>query len=432
MSAGSGPLRRNEHPGMRNPELSFDLVVVGGGMVGAALACACTAKGLSIALVEAREPKREWPIGEVDLRVSALNRASQRILWRLGVWERIEELGASVYREMHVWDAVGHGAIHFDSGELGEPDLGHIVENRVTQLALWERLEGAPDVTLLCPAGLRALTLSGEAAVLELEDGRRVAARLLVGADGRDSWVRDRAGIATRGWLYDQEAIVANVEVAEWHRETAWQRFLPTGPLAFLPLRDGRCSIVWSVNESRARLLMELEEPAFRRRLEDAFARCLGAIGAIGPRAVFPLRLQHAEHYVKRRLALIGDAAHALHPLAGQGVNLGLLDAAELAGVLDTAIASKRDIGSLWALRRYERARRGENMLMLAAMDAFKRVFSNENRPLAALRSAGLVLADRVSPLKHLFMRHALGLGVDLPPLARPGISAGDWVPGSG
>jgi 2-octaprenylphenol hydroxylase len=406
---------------MNAPELSFDLLIVGGGMVGAALACACTGKGLSIAVVEAREPQRDWPAGEVDLRVSALSRASQRILARLGAWGRIEALGASVYREMHVWDAVGRGVIHFDSAALGEPDLGHIVENRVTQLALWERLEAADDVTLLCPGAVKDLELTEQAAVLVLLDGRRIHARLLVGADGRDSRVRDRAGIATRGWLYDQEAIVANVEVAEWHRETAWQRFLPTGPLAFLPLADGRCSIVWSVTESRARELMDLDEPAFRGELEEAFERRLGAIGAIGPRAAFPLRLQHAEHYVKPRLALIGDAAHAVHPLAGQGVNLGFLDAASLAAALDEALARGRDIGGLWALRRYERARRGENLLMLGAMDAFKRLFSNRNLPLAALRSAGLRAADRLAPLKQLFMRHALGLGADLPPLARVG-----------
>lgn len=406
---------------MKDPDPSFDLVVVGGGMVGAALACACIGKGLSIAVVEAREPRRDWPAGEIDLRVSALSRASQRILERLGVWERIRALGASPYREMRVWDAVGRGSIHFDSAELGEPDLGHIVENRVTQLALWERLESSEDVALLCPAAGAEISLTADAALLDLADGRRIAARLLVGADGRDSWVRDRVGIATQGWLYDQDAVVANVEVAESHKETARQRFLPTGPLAFLPLLDGRCSIVWSATKERARALIAMDEDAFRRELEQAIERRLGKIGAIGPRAAFPLRLQHAKEYVRPRLALIGDAAHAVHPLAGQGVNLGLLDAAELVAALDEALAKHRDIGGLWALRRYERARRGDNMLMLGAMDAFKRLFSNRNLPLAALRSAGLTTADRLTPLKRLFMRHALGVGADLPPLARVG-----------
>lgn len=404
---------------MSEQDLQFDILVVGGGMVGAALVCACLGKGLRIALVETREPRRSWPAGEVDLRVSALNRASQRVLERLGAWDRILQLGASPYREMRVWDAVGGGSIHFDSADLGEPDLGHIVENRVTQLALWERLEGSDEVTLLCPAALSEIELTADAALVDLKDGRRLSARLLVGADGRDSRVRGRVGIATRGWLYDQRAIVANVAVQEWHRETAWQRFLPTGPLAFLPLADGRCSIVWSATESRAEELLALEDADFRRELEAAIEGRLGAIGDVGPRAAFPLRLQHAEHYVKPRLALIGDAAHAVHPLAGQGVNLGFLDAAALAAALDEALERRRDIGGLWALRRYERARRGENMLMLGAMDGFKRMFSNALPPLAALRSAGLSAVDRLTPAKHLFMRHALGLGEDLPPLAR-------------
>jgi len=406
---------------MKDPELNFDILVVGGGMVGAAFACACTGKGLSIALVEAREPRREWPAGEVDLRVSALSRASQRIHQRLGVWERIQELGASPYREMRVWDAIGRGSIHFDSAELGEPDLGHIVENRVTQLALWERLEAAEDVTLLCPAAGAEITLMADVALMDLADGRRIAARLVVGADGRDSWVRNRVGIATQGWLYDQEAVVANIETAEPHRETAWQRFLPTGPLAFLPLLDGRCSIVWSATEERAHALIAMDEDAFRHELEQAIECRLGKIGRIGPRAAFPLRLQHAKEYVRPHLALIGDAAHAMHPLAGQGVNLGLLDAAELAAALDVAIAERRDIGGLWALRRYERARRGDNMRMLGAMDVFKRLFSNRNLPMALLRSAGLTATDRLAPVKRLFMQQALGLGTDLPPLARMG-----------
>jgi len=406
---------------MKEPDLSFDILVVGGGMVGAALACACAGKGLSVAVVEARKPRREWPDGEIDLRVSALSRASQRMLERLGVWERIRELGASPYREMRVWDAVGRGSIHFDSAELGEPDLGHIVENRVTQLALWERLEAAEDVTFLCPAAGAEIASTTDAALLDLADGRRIAARLLVGADGRDSWVRGRVGIATQGWLYDQEAVVANVEVTESHRETAWQRFLPTGPLAFLPLLDGRCSIVWSATQERAKALIAMDENEFRRELEKAIEGRLGKIGAVGPRAAFPLRLQHAKEYVRPHLALIGDAAHAVHPLAGQGVNLGFLDAAALAAALDEALTKRRDIGGLWALRRYERARRGDNMLMLGAMDAFKRLFSNRNIPLAALRSAGLATADRLTPVKRLFMRHALGLGADLPPLARVG-----------
>jgi 2-polyprenylphenol 6-hydroxylase len=397
----------------------FDLIIVGAGMVGAAFACACLGKGLSIALVEPRPPQRGWPVGEVDLRVSALSRASQRILTRLGVWERISDLGASPYREMHVWEGLGHGSIHFDSAALGEPDLGHIVENRVTQLALWERLEQAAEVSLICPATCVDLTLGGDAS-LTLTDGRRLSARLLVAADGRDSWARQAVGIATTGWDYDQHAIVANVTPSRWHAETAWQRFLPCGPLAFLPLLDGRCSIVWSVEQTRAAELMALDEASFAAELGDACEHRLGDILAVGPRACVPLRLLHAAEYVRPHLALIGDAAHAVHPLAGQGVNLGLLDAAQLAETLDEALARGRDLGGLWALRRYERARRGDNLAMLAAMDGFKRLFSNDNPALATLRGWGLSLTDRLAPVKHHFVAEALGLRGDLPALARP------------
>jgi 2-octaprenylphenol hydroxylase len=397
----------------------FDVVIVGAGMVGAAFACACQGLGLSIALVEPRPPQRQWPEGEVDLRVSALSRASQRILSRLGVWGRIADLGASPYREMHVWEGLGHGSIHFDSAALGEPDLGHIVENRVTQLALWERLEQTAEVTLICPATCVDLTL-GTDATLTLGDGRLLAARLLVAADGRDSWARQTAGIATSGWDYDQQAVVANVRPELWHGETAWQRFLPTGPLALLPLRDGRCSIVWSAQAERADELMALDEAGFAAALGEACEYRLGEIRTVGPRACVPLRLQHAAEYVRPHLALIGDAAHAVHPLAGQGVNLGLLDAAQLAQTLKEALALGRDPGGLWALRRYERARRGANLAMLAAMDGFKRLFSNDNQALAALRGWGLSLTDRLTPVKHHLVAEALGLRGDLPELARP------------
>jgi 2-octaprenylphenol hydroxylase len=398
----------------------FDLLVVGGGMVGSALARACSGKGLRIAVIETRAPQRDWPPGEIDLRVSALSRASQRILARLGAWERIAALGANPYRRMCVWDALGGGSIHFDAQALGEPDLGHIVENRVIQLALWEALESSPDITLVCPASIAELERTDAGTRLMLADGRTLRGRLLVAADGRDSLVRELSGIETEGRDYDQRAIVANVRAQEWHEETAWQRFLPTGPLALLPLADGRCSIVWSATEERAAELLAIGDAAFSAALTDASEARLGALVVEGPRAAFPLRLQHAKQYVLPGLALVGDAAHAVHPLAGQGVNLGFLDAAELAAAIDVAVNRGRDIAGLWTLRRYERARRGDNLAMLAAMDLIKRTFGNESPPVVAARSLGLSLTDRIGPLKDLFMERALGLGSDLPPLARP------------
>jgi 2-octaprenylphenol hydroxylase len=404
---------------MPNQASQFDIIILGGGMVGAALACACRGHGWRIAVLDAAPPVRDWPAGEVDLRVSALSRASQRMLERLGAWPRMVELGVSVYREMHVWDAVGGASIHFDSADLGEADLGHIVENRVTRLALWELLEAADEVSLLCPAQVEVLSIAESGARVVLADGAELDARLVVGADGRDSLVRTVLGIPTGGWGYDQRAIVCNVEPAHWHRQTAWQRFLPTGPLAFLPLADGRCSIVWSADNARAEALLALDDSAFIAELEQAFQSRLGPILSVGPRAAFALQMQYAKSYVRPRAALVGDAAHAIHPLAGQGVNLGLLDVASLSEALLRARRHGRDIGGLATLRRYERARRGDNLLMLAAMDAFKRTFGNRIPPLVAGRNLGLFAADQIAPLKHAFMRQALGLGDDLPPLAR-------------
>ena len=398
---------------------SFDVVIVGGGMVGSALACALALEGFSIALVESREPVRNWPEGELDLRVSALTRASQRILHNLGVWERMAEMRVSPYREMHVWDAGGSGSIHFDSAEIGEPDLGHIVENRVTQLALWDRLGGLPEVRRFCPAAVSAIDLHQNRPTATLEDGDILQADLLVAADGARSALRGMAGIVTQGWAYGQHAVVANVRPEESHRETAWQRFMPSGPLAFLPVNDGRCSIVWSTSPLHAKELLALDEAAFCRELGQASEHVLGAILEAGPRAQFPLRLRHAKNYVARGLALVGDAAHTVHPLAGQGVNLGFLDAAALVDILVDATTAGRQPGDLNTLRRYERARKGANMGMLAAMDGFKRLFSNDILPLRLVRNLGLNLTDAATPVKHLITRRALGTLGELPRLAR-------------
>ncbi len=401
-----------------NTRDASDLIIVGGGMVGGALGCAVAEAGFTVTLLEQREPQREWPSDEVDLRVSALTRASQRVLENLGVWSRMNEMRVSPYADMEVWDAAGSGRIHFGAAEIGEANLGHIVENRITQLALWEKLERLPNVDLRYPVGVKALQLDQAPAVM-LSDGTRLQAKLIVAADGRDSRIRAMAGIGTRGWDYDQHAIVATIEVERHHAFTARQRFMKTGPLAFLPIDDGRCSIVWSTSPQAAAELMALDDAAFCAALSEASERMLGNVLSVGPRGVFPLRLGHAETYIKPGLALVGDAAHAIHPLAGQGVNLGFLDAAALAETLIDARQSGRTIGSLATLRRYERARKGGNMAMLAAMDAFKRTFSNEILPLRLVRNLGLTLADRSGPFKQLLVRRAMGLSGELPSLAR-------------
>ncbi len=415
----------------------YDVIIVGGGMVGGALGCALGELGFRVAVVEAREPVTAWPADSVDARTSALTRASELVLRNLGVWERIAAMRASPYREMHVWDAEGFGEIHFDSAEIGEPDLGHIVENRVIQKALWDRLGELPTVARLCPASVAAVDLTGPQPRLIVDIGdasagpapppgeggealeQSLTAALVVAADGAQSKVRTMAGLGTRGWSYDQHAVVAIVRPAMHHQATAWQRFLPTGPIALLPIDDGRCNVVWSTSPEQAAELQAMSDAQFCTAVEGATQSRLGPIRETGPREVFPLRLQHAEHYVEDGLALVGDAAHAIHPLAGQGVNLGLLDAAALADVLAEARYRNRPLGSTTTLRRYERARKGANLAMMGAMDAFKRLFSNDNPALFLARNVGMKAADLAAPVKHAIMRRALGVSGERPSLAR-------------
>ncbi len=405
---------------MKTTNTDYDLLIAGGGMVGSTLACALGDTDLKIALLEGLPLDRIRPGAELDSRVSAISRASQRIFAAVGAWDGIAASRVSPFRDMRVWDAAGFGSIHFDSAALGEPLLGWIIENRVIQFALLERARRLPAVELFCPAALDAAeALENGFWRVRLTDGREFTTRLLVGADGAQSKVRQWAGIATSGWGYDQNAVVANVRTAEPHQETAWQRFLPTGPLAFLPLADGRCSIVWAAPPARAEVLLALDESAFAEALAEAFDQRLGAIIEVGPRAAFPLRLQHTHAYVQPGLALIGDAAHVIHPLAGQGVNLGLLDAATLAEVILEAVTAGQDVGSLKVLRRYERWRKGDNLLMMGLMDGFKRLFGNTLPPVRLARNLGLNLTDAAGPLKNLIARRAMGLAGDLPRLAR-------------
>lgn len=397
----------------------FDVLIVGGGMVGATLASALAGSSLRVAILEGGEPRDVLPDDPIDLRVSAITRASRRIFTALGAWDGMVARRVSPFREMHVWDAGGEGEIHFDSAEIGEAELGHIVENRVVQIALWERLRGAENVSVFCPAACAALRHEAKETRVHLEDGRELSARLVVGADGAQSRVRQFARIPVQGWQYNQHGLVATVRTESGHRETAWQRFLPGGPLAFLPLHDGRCSIVWSCSPQQAARLQAMEDAAFCEELSRAFDGKLGRVLETSARAAFPLRLQHAQRYVAAGLALIGDAAHSVHPLAGQGVNLGILDAACLAEVLLDARASGKDVASLAVLRRYERWRKGHNLLMMATMDGFKRLFGSDWWPLRGARNAGLNLTDRLSPVKHVIMAQAMGRGGDLPRLAR-------------
>jgi len=400
----------------------FQVAIVGAGMVGSTLACALASRGFRVALVEAGlpVPESQWPA--FDMRVSAITRASERIFRSLDVWEGMSARRVSPYREMHVWDAGGLGAIHFDSADIGEPTLGHIVENRVTVAALEARLAGLEGVTWRRPARIVGMARGDGETRLELDDGG-LTAELVVGADGVRSRVRELAGIAVAGADYGQQALVATVRTEKPHRETAWQRFLPGGPLAFLPLLDGYSSIVWSAPPGQVQTLLSQDDEAFCLSLTEAFEARLGAVEWVGPRAAFPLRHQHAENYVQPGLALVGDAAHAIHPLAGQGVNLGLLDAASLAEVLAAARDQGRGAGERRVLRRYERWRKGHNLATEAIMGGFKRLFGSQAPLVPTVRGLGLKLTDAAVPAKRIIMRRAMGLQGDLPAMARGGVS---------
>ncbi len=393
----------------------FDIAVVGGGMVGAALALGAADAGLRVALLERREPPRDWPADSHDLRVSALTRASEAMLRNLGVWASMR---VCAYEHMRVWDARGFGEIAFDAADIGEPDLGHIVENREIVAALWRRIGDHPCIQVLL--GQEIAALDADSPALRLGDGRTLRARLLVGADGARSRLRELAGIGLTAREYDQHAVVATVRPEHGNQATAWQRFLPEGPLALLPLRDDLFSIVWSTAPEEAARLVEAEPVTFGRELTAAAERCCGELTlADDERAAFPLRLQRATTYVRPGIALVGDSAHVIHPLAGQGVNLGLLDAGVLLDVLAEARRRREPLGALGVLRRYERARKGHNLAVQMAMDAFKHLFSNRNPALYLARNLGLGLAGRLPPLRRQFERIALGQGIELPTLAQ-------------
>ena len=396
---------------------AYDVVIVGGGMVGAALACALGNTVLKVAVLD-HAPAAAPPDQSYDQRVSAITLASQAFFENVGVWDGMARRRISPVREMRVWSEGGQGAIHFDAAEIGEACLAWIIENSVIRNALLERLQHFTNVHYLCPVQVQDINLTEEAATLTLQDGRNLRTRLLVGADGADSAVRRAAEIETQSLNLNQKSIVATVVTGKPHGQIARQRFLTTGPLAFLPLDEPRtCSIVWSADSARADQLLMLDDAAFTAELQNAFGDALGKIETIGPRAAFPLALSHAKAYTAARVALIGDAAHTVHPLAGQGVNLGFLDAAALAEVL--LDAGEKDIGAHLVLRRYERWRKGGNLSMIAVTGGFRYLFGNDLPLVSQLRNAGLEFTNSVTPLKNFIMRRASGLEGDLPKLAR-------------
>lgn len=409
----------------------FHILVIGGGMVGACVAALAASNrqfaDLRIAVLEAQPPTFPPPdsTDDIDLRVSAISRASERVLSEIGAWQLLSRQHVSAYDEMIVWDAIGKprgaGAIHFSAGESGEPNLGYIVENRRVLWSIYDSPAFRGRVTLL-RGELAGLEFEDDRAAAILSDGRRIEAALIVGSDGAGSLSRKLAGIQTHGWDYDQRAFVTHVRTEHPHQRTAWQRFLSDGPIAFLPLADGRSSIVWTTTPEHAERLVADAPEQVAKELSLALDGTLGSVELAGPRGQFPLRLTHANEYCRERFVLVGDAAHAIHPLAGQGVNLGFLDAAALTEVLAEALdggLSPASLGERRVLRRYERWRKSENTVALGLVDGLNKLFGSRADTLGWARRAGLSVLDSSMLAKRFLMGRALGIRGAAPALVR-------------
>ena len=394
---------------------SVDVAIVGGGMVGLAVACGLQGSGLRVAVLEQREPQPLAADAAPALRVSAINAGSEKLLTRLGVWSDIVARRASCYHGMEVWDKDSFGRIEFDDQSMGYSHLGHIVENAVIHYALWQKAQQSSDITLMAPAELQQVAWGENEAFLTLKDGAMLTARLVIGADGANSWLRNKADIPLTFWDYRHHALVATIRTEEAHGAVARQAFHGEGILAFLPLSDPHlCSIVWSLAPEAAEQMQQLSDEQFNQALNIAFDNRLGLCQVESDRQVFPLTGRYARQFAAHRLALVGDAAHTIHPLAGQGVNLGFMDAAELVDELKRLHRQGKDIGQYLYLRRYERSRKHSAAMMLAGMQGFRELFAGTNPAKKLLRDIGLKLADTLPGVKPQLLRQAMGLN-DLP-----------------
>ena len=403
----------------------FDIVIVGGGPVGACAGALLArgsraAAGLSVALLEPRAPGAVSAQAPPDLRVVALSRASERLLKRTGAWEQIAPARLSAYERMRIWhesiSATSPAVLVFDAADVGEPNLGYILENRALQVALLAAFAEAGGH--IEPQPFTALSVGEQHVEVSTPRGSLMA-RLVIGADGAQSALRAAAGLSIETRAYRQRAIVANVATERPHEATAWQRFMRDGTLAFLPLADGTSSIVWSADEARAAALLSRGDADFAQELDRASDLALGGTRLVSERLSFPLFRLAAQRYVASRVALIGDAAHVVHPLAGQGVNLGLLDAAALAQQITSAVAAREDPGALRVLRTYERWRKSELAGMALAIDAFDRLLAHGAGPVARLAQRGLSWVNRSQELRRFFIYRALGMSGELPEAAR-------------
>lgn len=388
--------------------MDFDVVIVGSGLVGASFAAALGDSGLRLALVEASSPPPLPDDAGWDSRIYAISPGSAAFLEQCGAWQQVDATRVTRVEDMRVFGDDGVSRLEFSAYDAGLRELAFIVESRLLQHALGQQLQRQPQVRKFCPATCAALAIGTDAAELTLGDGTVLRARLVVAADGGDSWVRTQAGIGVTGRPYRQTGVVANFDAAKPHRGIAFQWFMRDGVLALLPLPGNRVSMVWSCNDSFAMQLLEMPPDALAAAVTAASGATLGNLALVAPAAGFPLRLQRAKELVKPRLALIGDAAHNVHPLAGQGVNLGFRDARELARVVRER-GAQGDCGDYYLLRRYERARREDILALQLTTDMLQQLFNNAGGGLARLRNFGLRLTNRQAQLKNLLVQRAVG-----------------------
>ena len=389
-------------------EKSFDVLICGGGMTGAGLASVLAKQGLTVAVFEAQKPA-EFDLSQAfDLRISALSPQTKSVLERTDAWQKLQAMRACPYRRMRVWEMQGFGDLTFDATQVQASELGHIVENRVTQLALWQTIADMPEVTVLCPEKPVKTYRQGDQVFVHTEAGETYTGKLLVAADGGPSMVRQQFGIGVNRGQYEQACLVVSVNTALGQQDITWQRFTATGPQAFLPLPGQHGSVVWYHHADEVRRLNKLSNEELAQEIMSQFPQQLGQIEVL-EKSYFNLQKQHAQDYVQDGLALIGDAAHMINPLAGQGVNLGFQDVA----CLDEVIANARAAGKDWwradVLQDYQQRRRWANRLMMQSMDAFYHGFSNEQSGLKWLRNGVLAMAN-LTPIKRQVIRYAMGM----------------------
>lgn len=392
---------------MQQDKTHFDIAVVGGGMVGAAAACLLAQQGWQIAVIEQTEPEAYSPEQAMDLRVSAISPASVRLLQQAGVWDALLAMRIRAYTELATWEVPGLET-HFHAQEAGVPELGFIVENRLIQLALWQRLQTLPNVTLLCPAQVSALVQQSEDATVTLNNGQTITAAWLLAADGANSRLRSMAGIGINRWDYRQDCMLINVDLEDDAPPITWQQFYPNGPRAFLPLAGHKASLVWYDTPEKIAQLVALSPTQLEREVKRHFPEQLPAC-TVTQSGAFPLIRRHAQHYYQGRVILLGDAAHTIHPLAGQGVNLGFKDVACLVDLWQNARQKQLPFGTE-QLKQYERWRLCDNSMMQSAMDLFYAGFSAPHAPLKILRNVALLVADNAGLVKRKALRYALGL----------------------